>query len=302
MKKYFFVCITILAFTSCKEKEVTFSANVCKKNPAFIQSMGFNPAYSFFSTSDERTMGLVLQQSNQPGNPNAKIIKSSQHPSWRQAGWLAPILIDQNGNIFTAPAPFISVLDNPLNNQNTIYKVDARTGLMDLFMKLPLTDSTTEQNPFGIIGMVLLCEANILYVSTLSGSDRIHERGVIYAVSLETKKIIDKLTATDAMGMGISYITGKRTLFFGTGRSSDVFSISLTAGGKFSGTPQKLMSLSGLGPRGDDKIRRIRTDQTGNLIIYGMEFNYNLIPQREKKETLYFFYYDMESKTWLLRK
>jgi hypothetical protein len=244
-------------------------------------------------------MGLVLQQSEQPGNPNARIVKSSQHPSWKMGGWLAPILIDNDGNIYTAPAPFISVLDNPVSNQNTIYRVDGRTGIMEVFMKLPLTDTITVQNPFGIIGMILLCETNTLYVSTLSGSDRQHERGAIYAININAKKIIDKITATDAMGMGITYATGKKQLFFGTGRTSDIFSVTLNKKGKFSGSPQKEISLAGLGPNGDDKVRRIRTDQYGNLIIHGMSFNYNLIPQREKKETLYNFFYDAESKKWI---
>lgn len=301
-KAYLIIILAGFSFSSCKEETVDFSSNDCKRTPAFFQSMGFDPKYSFFSTSDIRTMGLVLQQSEQPGNPNARIIKSIQHPSWRIGGWLAPILVDNNGNIFTAPAPFINVLDNPIANQNTIYKVDANTGVMEVFMKLPLTDTTTVQNPFGIIGMILLCETNTLYVSTLSGSDRQHERGAIYAIDVNSKTIIDKLTATDAMGLGITFITGKRQLFFGTGRSSDIFSVSISSKGKFSGLPKNEFSLAGVGPDGDDKVRRIRTDQYGNLIVSGMAFNYNLIPQREKKETAYTFYYDADNKKWLLKK
>jgi hypothetical protein len=300
MRKTYIIIVFIgLVLSSCKEESVDFSPNNCKKNPAFIQSMGFDPRFSFFSTSDVKTMGLILQQSEEPGNPNARIVKSSQHPSWRIGGWLAPILIDNNGNVYTAPAPFISMLDNPITNQNTIYRVDGRTGVMEVFMKLPLTDIVTVQNAFGIIGMILLCETNTLYVSTLSGSDRQHERGAIYAIDISTKKIIDKISSTDAMGLGITYSTGKRKLFFGTGRTSDVYSVILDRRGKFSGTPQIEFSLTGLGPDGDDKVRRIRSDLYGNLIIHGMSFNYNLIPQREKKETLYNFFYNTETKKWV---
>lgn len=300
-KAYLIILIAGFFCCSCKDEVVDFSSNDCKRTPTFFQSMGFDPKYSLFSTSDIKTMGLVLQQSDQPGNPNAKVIKSIQHPSWKIGGWLAPIVIDNRGNIFTAPAPFINVLENPITNQNTIYKVDANTGVMDVFMKLPLPDTTTVQNPFGIIGMILLCETNTLYVSTLSCSDRQHERGAIYAIDVSSKTIIDKITATDAMGMGITYIAGKRQLFFGTGRSSDVFSINLNGKGKFSTPPRNEFSLAGLGSAGDDKVRRIRTDQYGNLIVYGMAFNYNLIPQREKRETAYIFYYDSDSKKWFFR-
>lgn len=297
----FLVLLALFVLLACKEKEVEFLANDCKRSPSFLSSVGFDPKYSFFSTSDIKTMGLILQQSEQPGNPQARITKTMQHPSWRSGGWLAPILVDKEGNIFTAPAPFISVLDNPIADQNTIYQVNGNTGVMDMFIKLPLTDTITVQNPFGIIGMIILCETGTLYVSTLSGSDRRHERGAIYAIDLSNKKIIDKITGTDAMGLGITYVTGKRQLFFGTGRSSDVFSVTLNEKGGFTGSAKKEFSLEDLGPNGDDKVRRITTDEYGNLRVHGIAFDFNLKPQREKKETIYNFFFDAGSKTWVLR-
>ncbi len=295
------VLLILLGVTgfSCKEQEVPFSNNVCATNPAFVGQLGFDPRYAYFSTSEIRVMGLVLLQAGPGGSPGTGIVKSHQHPSWNKAGWLAPIQLDRQGNIYTAPAPFINVLHNPAKGQNTIWKVDAVTGIMDKFLELPLPDSLSEDNPFGIIGMVLLCETGTLYVSTLAGSDRYHERGAIYAIDLATGKIIDRIKATDAMGMGISYITGKRKLYFGTGRSSDIYAVTLDSKGRFSSSPEKELSIAGLGPGGDDKVRRIRTDKLGNLIIQGMEFNYNLIPQREKKETAYKFLFDASSGTWV---
>ena len=294
-------CLLAVVFFSCKEEVVDFDANNCKKNPPFIQSMGFDGKSSFFSTSDIRTMGLLLLQSEQPGNPNAAVTRSFQHPSWRKGGWLAPILIDEAGNIYTAPAPFISMLDNPVANNNTIYKVDARSGVMEEFMRLPLADSINAQNPYGIIGMVYLCETGTLYVSSVAGSRLHEENGHIYVIDVKNKKIIDQLDHTDAMGMGISYASGKRQLFFGTGRNSDVQSTILNKEGKFSGKPQMAFSLQNLGPRGDDKVRRIRSDQSGNLTVSGIEFNFNLIAPREKQETLYEFVYDEEAKRWGLK-
>jgi hypothetical protein len=304
MKRLFFInliCITIclLQLSSCKEAEVEFLPNTCKANPAFINSMGFNPKYSFFSTSDERTMGLLLLQSDKPGNPQAKITNSTQHPSWRKAGWLAPILLDESGNIYTAPAPFINILDNPIANNNTIYKVDSKTGVMDEFFRLPFADSINTDNPFGIIGMIYLCESATLYVSTVAGSRRNEENGHIYAIDVKKKKIIDEVKHTDAMGMGISYATGQRRLYFGTGRKAFIYSISLSANGKFEGAVQEEFSLQDMGPRGDDRVRRINTDQYGNLIVHGFEFSYNLIPAREKQETVYKFSWNADLKKWV---
>jgi hypothetical protein len=291
--------ILLCLFVSCKNEEVEFSANNCKANPHFIHSAGFDPRRSFFSTSEVRTMGLVLMESEQPGNPNARITKSSQHPSWRKGGWLAPILLDEAGNIYTAPAPFINIWDNPIENNNTIYQVGSRSGEMNEFLKLPFADSVNKENPFGIIGMAYLCETGTLYVSTVAGSRRNEEKGHIYAIDIKTKKIIDQIKNTDAMGMGINYITGKRELYYGTGRSSEVYAIPISSGGKFSGNPKQAFTLLNLGPRGDDKVRKIRTDQNGNLIVHGMEFNFNLIAPREKQETVYMFMYNEEEKKWV---
>lgn len=292
------VCVTALLLQSCKEEVVDFNANVCKGNTAFIQKMGFDGKSSFITTTDQQVMGLVLKQSEQPGNPNARIIRSFQHPSWKKGGWLAPILIDEGGNIFTSPAPFINILDNPISNNNTIYRVDGATGEMQEFMRLPFEDSINTQNPFGIIGMVYLCETGTLYVSSVAGSRLHNENGHIYAIDIKSKKIIDQIDHVDAMGMGISYGSGKRQLFFGTGRNSDVQVITLNGSGKFSDKPQTAFTLANLGARGDDKVRRIKTDNSGNLLVYGMEFNFNLIAPREKQETIYRFNYDESEKKW----
>jgi hypothetical protein len=294
-------CLLPILLSSCKEETVDFDANNCKGSPSFIKTLGFNPKFSFLSTSDKKIMGLLLEQSEQPGNPNARIIKTFQHPSWKKGGWLAPILIDEGGNVFTSPAPFINILNNPIANNNTIYRVDAKTGVMEEFMRLPFQDSINPQNPYGIIGMVYLCETGTLYVSSVAGSRLHDENGHIYAIDIKSKKIIDQSDHVDAMGMGITYTTGKRQLFFGNGRNSDIKSITLNAKGKFSGTPAFAFSLANLGPRGDDKVRRIRTDQAGNLIVSGLEFNFNMIAPREKQETVYNFVYDEEGKKWVFK-
>jgi hypothetical protein len=292
------ICVLaiILLFTSCKEDTVEFNDNVCKRMPLFTTQLGFASG-SFFSTTDSRNMGLVLVQTQQAGNSNAPIVKQYQDSSWKKAGWLAPIVLDEVGNIFVSPAPFVSVYYNPLAKANTIFKVDTKTGKMNEWLTLPQVDSNSN-NAYGIIGMVYLCEAKVLYVSTLAGSDRKNERGCIYAIDVATQKIIDKITATDAMGMGISYVEEKRKLYYGTGRSSQIYSVLLSSKGDFTSKPLPAFSITNLGPRGDDKVRRIFNNPDGTLTVAGFEFNYNLIATREKQETSYTFSFDAEEKVW----
>jgi hypothetical protein len=291
--------LCLISFNSCKEEEVEFQTNDCKSQGAFIKKVGFDPARSAFSTSENRKMGLQLIQFNAQGDTSNGGRKIYQHPSWKTAGWLGPILIDPQGNCFVGPVPVINLLDNPPAKQNIIYKVDAVSGEMKPFMELSITENISETNPYGILGFAYLCETNTLYVSTVQGSTRNKERGVIYAIDVNAEKIIDKIENRDVLGMGISYITGKRQLYFGSARASDIFSVKLSKEGKFSGNPKLEFSLSDIGPRGDDKARRIKFDRaTGNMQVYAIEFNYNLTAPTEKQESIFNFAWDSENQKW----
>jgi outer membrane protein assembly factor BamB len=291
------LCLTFLF--SCKDEAVDYQSNECKSQGAFIKSIGFNPARSAFSTSENRKMGLVLIQFNENGDTTNGGKKIYQHPSWKTAGWLGPILIDPQGNCFVGPIPVINLLDNPPAKQNTIYKVDANTGEMKMFMELPVAENISPTNPYGILAFAYLCESNTLYISTVQGSTRDTEKGFIYAVDATTGKIIDKISNIDAIGMGISYISGKRKLYFGSARTPDVNSVMLSKEGKFKGNPSLEFSISDFGPRGDDKVRRIKFDKTtGYMQIYAVEFNYNLTAPTEKQESVYSFAWNNDNQKW----
>ncbi|HMC84559.1 MAG TPA: hypothetical protein VKI61_03505, partial [Chitinophagaceae bacterium] len=299
MKKISFAFIVLLLIIACQQSsKVEYSDNTCKLIPPFVSRLGFNTKKSYFSTSEKRTMGMVLLEAVDPQNLQAGVTRKYQDSSWKKAGWLAPIQLDDRGNIFTGPAPFINVFNNPASDQNTIYRINGQTGKMDAFVTLPLPDSTTDQNPYGIIGMIYLCESGSLYVSTIAGSNRSSEKGAVYQVNAASGKIEDKLTGMDILGMGIAYTNAERRLFFGKARTPDVYSIELYKKGNFIGKPQPEFSLSGLGPRGDDKVRRIKTNKQGNLEVYGMEFNFNLIAPSEKQETVYVFAFNEADKKW----
>jgi hypothetical protein len=295
--------LCLISFYSCKEEEVEFQSNDCKNQGTFIKKVGFDPARSALSTSENRKMGLVLIQFNEKGDTTNGGKKIYQHPTWKTAGWLGPILIDPQGNCFVGPIPVINLLDNPPAKQNIIYKVDATSGEMKPFVELPTAESISPTNPYGILGFAYLCESNTLYVSTVQGSTRNKELGYIYAIDAGTGKIIDKISNTDVLGMGISYISGKRKLYFGSTRSSDIYSIILTKEGKFKNHPSLEFSFSDIGPRGDDKARRIKFDKaTGNMQIYAIEFNYNLTAPTEKQESIYSFAWDNDTQKWVYTK
>ena len=276
-------------FLSCKtsEEEINVSDYSCKVLPAFVKSTGLDPARSAFSTSEIRTMGLVLKEF--PLQAGIALPKIYQHASWKKGGWLSPIQIDKFGNIFTSPAPFISVLDNPVQKQNTIYKINSTDGIMTEFMQLPLPDINDHRNPYGILSLAYNCKENILYVSSVAGSTAAKQNGCIYAIDIEKKKIIDEVRGIDFFGIQVVVADDKLQLLSGSARNADIYAIKITSKGTFGSSPQKVATIEGLGLRGDDKVRKIIFKNSDVIQVKGLAFNYNLIAPTEKQESFYEF-------------
>jgi hypothetical protein len=59
------------------------------------------------------------------------------------------------------------------------------------------------------------------------------------------------------------------------------------------------LSLEGLGPRGDDKAKKIVFTPKGEMNIEGYEFGFNLIAPTEKQVTNYLFRYNPNTENWI---
>ncbi|HFC29886.1 MAG TPA: hypothetical protein ENJ44_02460, partial [Oceanospirillales bacterium] len=98
--------------------------NDCRKIPAFIQQLHMRqPAID--SKQQGHAGGLLIRDmaSNQ----------TWKHTSWEKSGYLAAFDRDNQGNIFVAPLPYVSLIKNPPEKQNQIYKIDANTAQMSLY-------------------------------------------------------------------------------------------------------------------------------------------------------------------------
>jgi len=304
MKKIFYLIILgLLCFSGCQEEEAeSISGSAagieCKQTPAFTKNLGFDPKLSAFSTSEKKTMGLAYIQFSPDGNPaNQKIY---QHPSWKSAGWLAPMVISPQGNILVAPAPVINILENQPDKQNTIYIVDGQTQEMRPLIDLPSEKKPSDQNPYGLLGLAYDCNNHLLFASSVMGSDRENEVGKIYAIDVQTNKIIDELPNIDAMGIGVNYLNQKKRVFFGKARVPEIWSVEIDEKGKFVGKPRLEISLADLGSRGDDKARKIRFLPTGEMNVQAISFFFNLTAPSEKQEVNYRFKYDISQAKWVL--
>lgn len=282
-----------------EDEVLQIGITTCQQQPAFIGITGLNAKRSAFSTSEKRTKGLALVQipENLADTANRKVW---QHPSWSKFGNMSSITTDENGNAYTIPYPLINVLDNPIEKQNIIYKVSGEDGVMKALVDLRMDTHPATQGVFGLLGIFYDCHGKKLYAGSVAGSTRDKESGIIYVVDPINGKITDQLAGKDPLGLCVGGITGEKRLYFGSSRTSDIYSVVLTKTGNFTGPVKKEFSLDLLGPRGDDKARRIRFDKNGNMIIFGIEFNYNLTAPTEKQETIYRFGYDAEEKKWVL--
>lgn len=268
----------------------------CRKQPPFAQALGFSRS-TVLSTAERTVKGLIIVEPAATGS-NAKP-RTYQHPSWTMGGYLGPNAIDQNGNIFVAPAPRVNLIDNPPERANVIYKVDAATGVMTGFLDLPAAQAPSLTNPFGVLGLTYDCDTNTMYAASVAGSSREQELGRIFRIDLSTGKVASQLDGIDAIGLGVFNGANGKRLYFGSARTQDVRSIELDVSGNFYGEPRIEFSLAGLGPDGNDKARKISFDRTNDMTVNGTKFTYNLAPPAAQiRASAYKFHYDASTDAW----
>jgi hypothetical protein len=264
----------------------------CRTNPRFLATKKEFTSKSFFSTSERFTKGLVLVDGMEK-------TRTWQHPTWSQFGWLAAIHYDDKGNVYTVPAPRINVYDNKPAEQNRVLKVDSITGVMSVLATLPGASPPNEQNPYGALAIAYDCESRLLYASSIAGSTRSKELGRIFALDPDTGKVKHSKDNIDAIGLHLFKLDKQKRLYFGRVREPEIWSIAVDEKGAFVGDARFELSLEGLGPRGDDRARRVNFTPSNEMLVWGIEFSVNLVAPTEKQETLYRFTYDAKLKRWV---
>ncbi len=268
------------------------SVRGCIRPPLFVQKYGIRaPA---FSTTHRITPGLILQDSAQlAATGSAKII---QEPSWQSAGRLGPIAFDRAGNIYSAPVPHVNVQGNPLERQNTIYRVGTSDGELKEFFSIPVKSSPSARNPFGVTGLSYDCDTDILYATTLSGSTAKEQLGSVVGLSLRNNQIVTRLDGIDAIAISpFNSATGK-VLYLGSARRSDIISLALDKDGKIAGDPKTLLSFDKFH---ETKARKITIDKALLMTVETTEFNYNLIASTELTQRSFKYRYDPGQDAWL---
>lgn len=261
----------------------------CRAVPRFASAQGFQSVT--FNSDDLYITGLKMVDGANPKNVY-------KHPSWNSAGFLGPVMADGQGNIYTVPVPRISLVDNPPQQQNRVYRVDTNTGEMKLFVELPAAAPPNPQNVYGALGLGLDCETNSLYVSSVAGSSATQELGRIFRIDLSTAKVVAQLDGVDAMGLGVFKTGREKRLYFGSTRVSEIRSVGLDAQGNFVGSQRVEFPISAPGASGSDKARRITFTDAGDMQIAGRQFDYNMVANTRQPRIQYVYRFQPKEQSW----
>ena len=271
-------------------------ASYCQARPAFINGIEME-GQAIIGTSVTGFVGFTLADQL----PNGDIAYVFQHPSWSAAGNLGAYTRDGEGNIYVAPAPFSSVELNPPEEQTILHIIPSQEGIMAPYLEVPAAQAPTEQNPFGVMGLFFDCDTNSLYAASIAGSTAQDEVGRIVRIDTANREIVGQLDGIDALGIAVHNGAGGKRLYYGLARNSAVMSIALDEAGNFSGEPRQEFFLAGLPGGGNDKAQRITfTQDDGQMVIKGVQFDYTLRSSSETERMLYTFTYLPSEDTWEL--
>ncbi len=262
--------------------------------PPFAQKLGFSTR-SVFDTRSDHVKGIALSDVDQNLNP----IRSYQDPTWSSAGYLGFPILDGAGNIYVAPAPAISILDDPPAKSNIVYRIDAVTGKMAALIDLPAGRRPTPENSYGIMGLAYDCDTNSLYASSVFGSTRSVQAGRLFRIDPGSGQVKSQIDGLDAFGLAVFNSARGKRLYFGLARSAEVYSIGLDAHGNFTSATRAEVSLQGLGFHGDERARLFFFGPD-NMIVQTMQFDFNLVAPTDARQTRFEYRYDSGTDTWHL--
>jgi hypothetical protein len=267
------------------------SATTCRQSPRFAQGLGLSPSAAI-GTSFEGIMGLAIV------DPTTGAL--TQDETWDDAGYLGPFTYDGAGNIYTAPVPLVSLLDNPPAEQNKVYRVDTSTAIMSEWIDLEPARPPSDANPFGVVALGYDCDTDSLYAASVMGSTPDEEVGRIFRIDTSTATVADTLEGIDAMGVGVfTDVTGKR-LYYGHARSSALRSIALDENGDFVGEPRHELYVTDLEGGRDERVQRITFTPEHDMKLKGIKFQYTLRGAFDAAASVYTIRYDPETAAWSL--
>ncbi len=244
----------------------------CARPPLFLEKLKISQPV-VIDLSQKRYKGMAIYF----GSGFKKVLHPKQ---WEQYAYFSTYTVDRVGNIYLIPVPFISIYPTTFNLQKNLYKVDSRSGKIDIFMHFDDVLPSIS-NPYGLNAITYDCDDQTLWVAAIDESNYQSQKGVIYHIDPQTKKILQRFNGIDVLSMTIVKNHKEKYLLVGSARDNALYALKINKN-KLQSSPFKLLEL----PGANEHIRKIKVIDKNTFELQSIPFSYALIAQTAKQDRL----------------
>jgi len=254
----------------------TFSPRrTCARSPKFLQKIGIAQPV-MIDLSQKQYTGMALRY--------GKHFRHVLHPKqWEQYEHFSTYALDNVGNVYLIPTPFISIRPTTFNLQKKLYRLDSKSGKIGIFMNFDDVRPSAN-NPYGLNAIVYDCDDHTLWVAAIDESDYRQQRGVIYHIDPQTHRIMQQVNGFDALTLAIVHTSRGKYLLAGSARDSALYAFSMNKNSGMAQTPIRLFAL----PDPNEHIRKIKIDAQNKIALQSIPFSYSLIARASKRDRTHF--------------
>jgi len=254
-----------------KEKSIIGTFNrqkICFQQPNFLKKLRITSSVAI-DLSQQRYKGLAFLY-------GYNYSKAVHLKSWEKFDHFSAYTLTPKGNMFLTPMPYISIKEKTFEFQKNIYRIDSSSGKLSIWMRLEDVHANSN-NPYGVTAIEYDCDDNTLWVSAIDETDYRHNRGVIYHIDINSRKILQKLEGVDALSIKLIKSEKGKFLLLGMARESSLYAYSIIDQ-KIISKSFKLFTLSNV----NERIRKIIIKAENRLKIQTINFSYSLIAQTQE--------------------
>jgi hypothetical protein len=169
------------------------------------------------------------------------------------------------------------------------------TGKLSIFMNFDDV-MPGPNNPYGVNTLAYDCDDKTLWIAAIDETDYQSQKGVIYHIDPNTKKILQRVDGFDALTLTLLQTTKAKYLLAGSAKDNALYAYKINDK-SLSSNPVKLFEL--LNP--NDHIRKIKIKANNQLELQAIPFSYTLIAQAaEQYRVIYDAKWNSETSKWTL--
>jgi len=269
----------VVKIAKVAKKEFTLSTfdkkRSCARLPKFLYNAGFNRP--IIDLSQQKYTGIAFLQGN-------RVLHKKE---WEVYENMGTYTIDNKGNIYLAPTPFISIKPTTFNLQKNIYFMDSNSGKLSIFMTFDGVKPNAN-NPYGLISVLYDCKDGTLWASSIDQTNYQGSKGKLFHIDLQSKEILDTINGFDALTMAFLHTKNKRYIVAGSAMDSGVYAL----------VDRKFVKLFDI-PNSQLRVRKIKVVDNNTLYLEAIKFSYSLIAQSSNKQRFHFkATYDSKNRKW----